>query len=645
LLDYLRGKEMLLFLDNFEQLLASDLARNEGATVLLTDLLQRAPGVTLLVTSRERLALADEWLFDLSGLSYPIGQVADGIETHSSMQLFMQRAGQVRRQFVLAEGEARAVGRICQLVEGLPLAIELAAAALRTHSCMAIADAIATSLSPLATGLRAVPERHRSMWATFEHSWHLLMAEERQVFARLSVFRGGFEEDAGAQVAEASPQLLAALVDKSLLRWDGTARYDLHELARQYSSKKLEEAEEAGGTKSRHAEYYLALAETAEPQLLSGARGRWLERLDREHDNLRAALAWSQASTDANQIGVRLVGALLWFWMYRGNISEGRFWTKRVLATAGGSAPPDAWARALYSAGVLAWMQDDYAVARAPLIESVERWRELRNQRGLAFALCYLGMVECDQNNYSAAYDLCAESVTIFRELHDSWGLAFALFFWGNAVYERGDYDAARPIYEESVALWRIVDDPWGLERPLTRLGKIACKEGDYARAQVLLEKGLALQQQVGERLHLAYVLDGLAEVALMQRNYRQASAHLVEILSLCQEFGLSQGIAKTLEQFAQVAAGQTQLERAMRLWGAAQAQRHVIGAGIPLGERLGYKHDVATASAQLGETVSAAAWAEGRAMTLEQAIAYALVGVDITAPSAGIPSSAHAVA
>jgi hypothetical protein len=161
----------------------------------------------------------------------------------------------------------------------------------------------------------------------------------------------------------------------------------------------------------------------------------------------------------------------------------------------------------------------------------------------------------------------------------------------------------------------------------------------------VLLEKGLALQQQVGERLHLAYVLDGLAEVALMQRNYRRASAHLVEILSLCQEFGLSQGIAKTLEQFAQVAAGQTQLERAMRLWGAAQAQRHVIGAGIPLGERLGYKHDVATASAQLGETVSAAAWAEGRAMTLEQAIAYALVGVDITAPSAGIPSSAHAVA
>jgi predicted ATPase len=629
LLAYLREKELLLVLDNFEQLLAPDLSENEGGTALLTDVLQRAPGVTLLVTSRERLAVHGEWLFDLSGLNYPTGEAAEAIETFSAVQLFLQRASQVRRQVALAEDETRTVARICRLAEGLPLAIELAAAALRSRSCTVIAAAVETSLSALATGLRAVPERHRSIWATFEHSWRLLSDEERQVFPRLSVFRGGFQEDAAAQVAQASPQLLATLVDKSLLRWDGVARYDMHELLRQNASEKLEQAGEAGGTRKQHAAYFLALAEMAEPQLLSGGRGRWLERLGREYDNLRATLVWSQATADAGEIGLRVVGALLWFWIYRSNLSEGRVWTKGVLATAGGSAQPRAWAQALYSAGALAWMQDDYAGARVPLMESVERWRKIGDQRGLAFALCYLGMVECDQNEYVAAHDLCAESVTIFRELHDSWSLAFALLFFGNVAYERGDYAKARPIYEESEALWRTVDDPWGLARPLTRLGKIACKEGDYATARVLLEQSLALWRQVGERLHLAYVLDGLAEVALMQRDYRQAIAHLVEILALCHEFGLSHGIAQAFEQFARVAAGQAQLERAARLWGAAQAQRQVIRAGIPLGERLGYEGAVIIARAQLGEDAFAAACATGRAMPLEQAIAYAMQGID----------------
>jgi predicted ATPase len=186
--------------------------------------------------------LQGEWLFDLSGLSYPLGDPAEGVAAYGAIQLFLQRAGQVRRQFALAEGEARAAARICRLVEGLPLAIELAAAALRGRSVTAIAEAIESNLSALAIELRAVPERHRSIRATFEHSWRLLSDEERQVFPRLSVFRGGFEEDAAAQVAQASPQILTSLVDKSLLRWDGAARYDLHELMRQYAGEKLEQA-------------------------------------------------------------------------------------------------------------------------------------------------------------------------------------------------------------------------------------------------------------------------------------------------------------------------------------------------------------------------------------------------------------------
>jgi predicted ATPase len=267
LLEYLREKELLLLLDNFEQLLAPDLREEESGAVLLTDMLQRAPRVTLLVTSRERLALEGEWVFDLAGLSYPLDDPIDGVEAYESVQLFLQRAGQVRRQFALVEGEARAVARICRLVEGLPLAIKLAAAGLRTRSCAAIADAIERNLSVLATGLRAVPERHRSMWATFEHSWRLLSDEERQVFPRLSVFRGGFEEDAAAQVAQATPQLLAGLIDKSLLRWDGVARYDLHEMVRQYAGEKLEEVGETERLSRQQAAYFLALAEASEPEL------------------------------------------------------------------------------------------------------------------------------------------------------------------------------------------------------------------------------------------------------------------------------------------------------------------------------------------------------------------------------------------
>jgi predicted ATPase len=331
LLAYLREKELLLVLDNFEQLLAPDLSENEGGAALLMDVLQRAPGVKLLVTSRERLALQGEWLFDLSGLSYPIGDSAEAIETYSAVQLFLQRASQVRRQFALVEGEARAVARICRLVEGLPLAIELAAAALRSRSCSAIEAAITTNLSALETELRVVPERHRSIWATFEHSWRLLSDKERQVFPRLAVFRGGFEEDAAAQVAQTSPQLLTTLVDKSLLRWDGVARYDLHELILQYANEKLEQAGEAEEVRNQHAVYFLALAETTAPQLIGSQQARWLNRLEPEHANLRAALQWS-LDQGAAELALQFCAALWKFWQVHSHYSEGRRWMEAALS-------------------------------------------------------------------------------------------------------------------------------------------------------------------------------------------------------------------------------------------------------------------------------------------------------------------------
>lgn len=625
LVEHLRGKELLLVLDNVEQLIAPGDHDSDGIAKLLCELQERIAGLTLLVTSRVRLGLVGEWLFDVEGLSYPAGKAANGVESYSAVRLFVQRAAQVRRQFALGSDEAHAVVRICQMVEGLPLAIELAAGALRTRSCKAVAAAIEGHLSALSTEQRTVAERHRSMWATFEHSWRLLSEEERLVLARLSVFRGGFEEAAAAEVARASPQILMTLIDTSMVRWDGAARYDMHELVRQFAGEKLEQSGNSEKIRQHHAAYVLALAERAEPNVLSGARERWLGQLELEHDNLRAALAWCQTTTEAGEIGLRLAGALAWFWMYRNYVSEGRAWAEGVLAAAGGSGQPRSCATALYSAGLLAWVQSDFVVAGTRLRESVRRYRETGDRRGLAFALSIVGMVACDQQEYSAGHDLCAESVAILRELNEPWGLALALYFYGNAAVKRGEYTAARPIYEESLALWGTLDDHWGRASALYRLGQVACKRGDYAKARLLHEEGLAIRRQIGQKIVLANSLNGLAEVALCERQYDQATTYLAESLVLFQELDRTAGVADTLEAFAWAEADQTHQERAVRLWGAAQAQRDIAGTPRQFDAQQATTARIAAARAELEATTFAAAWAEGQAMTLEQAIAYAL--------------------
>jgi predicted ATPase/DNA-binding SARP family transcriptional activator len=442
LFEYLRGKELLLVLDNVEQLLVVDQSENDGIAGLLSAILERASGATLLVTSRERLALAGEWLFDLSGLSYPLGELGDSLEGYSAVQLFMQRAGQVRRQFALAEGEARAVARICRLVEGLPLAIEQAAAALRTRSCIAVADALESSMMGLASGLRAIPERHRSMWATFEHTWRLLSDQERQVFPRLSVFRGGFQEDAAAEVAQASPQLLAALLDKSLLRWDGTMRYDMHALVRQYAGEKLEQAEAAEETRRQHATYFLALAEAAELELNGADPGILLERLEVEHDNFRAALTWAVAGGSA-EVAARLAAALGWFWDTRGYLSEGRRWLEAALER-NSALPASARAKALAMAGRLARSQGDHVRATALYEVSLRLWWELGRQERIAETLLDLGSVAVFQGDDAQATARLTGSLGMFRAQDDQQGIAWALKELGALANAQGTIRAPK---------------------------------------------------------------------------------------------------------------------------------------------------------------------------------------------------------
>ena len=353
LLAQLRHKEMLLVLDNFEHLL-------EGVD-LLADSLRQATGVTLLVTSRERLNLQGETVFSVQGLSLPDGptgapsSVAE-LENNDAVQLFVQSARRVRPDFALSPENQADVVDICRLVAGLPLVVELAAAWVRLLSCREIAREIQQNIDFLTTTLRDVPERHRSLTAVFDHSWRLLSAEEQAVLPKLALFQGGFRRQAAEEVAGASLATLAALVDKSLLQWNPTGRYVLHEMIRQYAHDKLQASGEMAIVQAGHLHHYLNWAIMAESHLVGADIAGWLDQFEAEHDNLRAALAWALAHGEAES-GLRLVGALWWFWYTRGYFSEGRAWLAQALARDDTAAPGEARARALQGAGVLAFAE------------------------------------------------------------------------------------------------------------------------------------------------------------------------------------------------------------------------------------------------------------------------------------------------
>jgi predicted ATPase len=663
LLDYLRAKELLLLLDNVEQLLASGLSHDspgqgEGVADLLSDMLHHAPGVTLLVTSRERLAVPGEWLFDLAGLSYPPGESPADIDRYSAVRLFVQRAGQVRRQFALDEAEARAVARICRLVEGLPLAIELAAAALRARSCKVIADAIESSVMALMSGLRAVPERHRSMWATFEHSWRLLSDEERQVFARLSVFRGGFEEDAAAQVAQATPQLLAALLDKSLLRWDGAARYDMHELVRQYASEKLEQADEIKGTRNKQLIYCLVLAEQAEQHLHGTDQVRWIRRLEQELENIRAALSWSTRASGMESIGPQLTCALAEFWMRRGFVSEARHWLAMMLAL---SPDPTSLRGRLLNALGAALVLADRAEAQAryemalalgtaqsdPIITADACF-------GLGWVAALAGRTPEAQDLYTQSLALCRqveyrvgearalnslgeigdegqidEALAIYRQLGDVQGTAWSLMRLGMTMRARGESVRAVPLLNEALVLQRQLGDKEATAWGLSFIADAYQLDADHMMALKLLDESLALFREAGNRLGIAFVYENLSDSTLACGDVTAAAAYLQKSLRLFRELGYRYGEILCIAGAAAVSATYGQHVQAAQLGGACENQLEALQSTLPADVQVNYDKAVLAAHAQLDDPNFEAAWAAGRSMTWEQAIAYALEGSD----------------
>jgi predicted ATPase/transcriptional regulator with XRE-family HTH domain len=581
LLSHLREKEILLALDNFEHLL-------DGAN-LLAEILEHAPEVKLLVTSREALSVQAEWVFEVHGLPVPDSLQAGDLETNSAVRLFVQSAQRTRVGFNLMAADQLAAARICQLVDGMPLGIELAAAWIRVLSCAGIAREIERGLDFLATTRRDVPARHRSLRAVFDHSWNLLDDDERHVLMKLSVFRGGFTREAAEQVAGAGLTLLSALVAKSVVRPAVEEWFDMHELVRQYAKAHLQDEPEA---RRAHATYYLALAEKAMPQLIGPQQAAWLNRLEQEHDNIRAALDWllsadDQDSTWRMEVALRLSRALTRFWQGR-HVIEGRRWLERSLTaetSLARRAPTDVRARALGTAGRLAAIQGDFEPAKA----------------------------------------FAREGLALFRESQDTDGVADALDFLGDVVWLQGEFAQADTLYTESLDLRRVLGMKNKIAWSLSSVGNAAVEGGDYARARRCYEDSLALCRELGDERSTALALYGLGLVAVEQNDSQQASLRLIQAVALFDKLRNDLDIAFCLECLALVAVSQSRAAQAARLWGASEMLLERLNISLFGNYILRRERGVSAARAQLDEAAFMAAWAQGRAMSREQTIAYAM--------------------
>lgn len=537
LLHYLSDKRLLLVADSFEHVL-------EGVG-LLTEILTLAPEVKILVTSTEQLNVHEEWVLSLAGLSVPPPDHDQAIEDYGAAELFLQCARRVSRNVPLTAAEKRCVARVCQLVEGMPLALELASAWVRSIPYGDIVAEIERSHDFLTTTLRDVPERHRSVRAAFNYSWEQLLPLEQEAFSQLAVFRQSFERTAAQAVALASLPVLSALVDKSLLIRTEAGRYQVHDLLRQYAKEKLEHNAVEAQARDRHLEFFLQLAEEADSKLHGPEQLLWLDRLEAEHDNIRSALEWALKDTGRGRPAdraLRLAGSLGLFWDLRGHFSEGRQWLEQALALSPSSPPglaeQSARSQALYWAGHIAKWQGDYHRAAELAAANLKLCRALGDAWRTAYALYLCGSVANKQGELGRAQQFLDESLSGFRAVNARWGLAHTLGTLGNIARAEGREAQALTWLEESHELYRRLGDRRGLARSLNRLWHWPYRQGDFGRATALLEEAAGLFRELKHRDGVAIILRHLGLVVQAQGDLKRARALFEESLALFQELG-----------------------------------------------------------------------------------------------------------
>ncbi len=619
--EHVRDAHLLLVLDNFEHLLA--------AAPLVSALVAAGPRLKVLVTSRSVLRLSGEHTFPVPPLTVPdprrLAATGDDLVPtlagYDSVRLFTARAAAARPDFALTIENAWAVAQICHRLDGLPLAIELAAARVKVLSPPALLARLEHPLPLLTGGPRDLPARQQTLRSTIAWSHDLLAAPDQCLCRRLAVFAGGCTLAAAEAVCNVGGELggdvldgLASLVDNSLLRQatpaDGEPRFVMLATVREYALERLEASGEAQTIRRRHAHLLLRLAEEAEPHLKGAARGRWVARLETEYDNLRTALSWLLTAGEA-ETSVRLAAALVPFWSERGHLSEGRDWLQRTLAAGGPGLPASLRAKALSGAGMLAMLQSDAPAARALLEESLTLWRASGDAQGAADALGMLAHAVHFEGDIPAMVALAGQSLAVYRELDDRRGVAGALGQLGHALWHQQEFPSARALLAEALALLRGLDEGQATWNPFTSithvlwsLGNVARDQGDYAAARSLYGEGLAAAQEQGGAFHVAVLLDS----------------------------------------FASLAAAEGQAARAARLLGAAEAVRTASDVALaPVYRRDFYGAIIETVRAALDEETLKVAWAAGRAMSLQEAGRYALGDDDERRQARAVPAASAA--
>jgi predicted ATPase/DNA-binding SARP family transcriptional activator len=596
LLNYLRQKELLLVLDNLEHILE--------CTDFVSTMLQQSPGLVLLATTREQLNLKEEWVYKVEGLSYPRDGIVGDVAGYSAIELFQQCARWARQDFELAEPVIPHVVRICQLVEGMPLAIELAAAETAVCSLRDIAQDIEHNLDVLSTVTRNIPERHRSVRATFEHSWNLLTVQEQQVFAKLSVFQGGFERQAAQQVAEASQAVLTTLIHKSLLSCDATGRYQIHQLLRQFAAEKLVELfPQTDKVFHQHADYYAAFLQRREDALKGGRQREALEEIAVEIDNVRRAWQWavSQVKDGPNepQASAALEQAaesLCLFYTTRDRYQEGKEAFDQAVSAL--DSDVSSGQRELLLGRLLAYQgkccEFTERSDKAPRLfeRSLEIFRRLEAWRETALPLQGLGYMAHIRGEYKQAERHFQDSMAIYSKMEDAWGIANVLNNLCLVTRRQGAFLQAKQHAQESLAIRREIGDQVGAASALSGLGLVQCDLGEYAKAKEDLLEALELFRQFDRKVGIADTLTGLCQAAFRLGEIEAAHQFGQQSLKVYQEIGDHWGVAIAFNNLGRMAAETGDYVQAKRFY----------REGVTLYQQIGIKAGWANTLGNLGE-------------------------------------------
>jgi len=641
--DQVRDRHALLILDNFEQVL--------DAAPVVAHLLAACPHLTVLVTSRASLRLSGEHAVVVPPLQAPAHEGPIPLEQlgrYDAVRLYVERARAVQARFRLTDQNAAAVRELCRRLDGLPLAIELAAARNRIFPPYALlgrltgrepgdhpgstGDAPGSSLPLLIGGARDLPARQQTLHSAIDWSYRLLTADEQRLFARLSTFAGGWTLAAAEAVCAAPGTLdvlegLASLVDKSLVRPeefpDGEPRFSMLETIGEYARAQLAAREEGRTVQRQHAEYVLALAQEAEAHVWGRAQALWLRRLNGELANLRAALAWSRDNGEV-ELALQLGGALFWFWHDGGHWTEARTWLESALAVATPAHRTVGRAATLAALGLCRWCLGDVATARSQSEECLAIYREVGDRRGMGHALHGLGVLAADQGEVARAHVLLEEGLSLARAVGDRPFIGLGLHQLGLLAIHAHDEDSARARIEESQRVWQELGSTASLSLAASCLGDLARARGAFAEAAAHYQEGLELLGAAGPPGWRITYLHNLGHVLHRQGDDRQARALFAEALVLCRALGDRRGVAESVAGLACLLA-ETQPEHTARLLGAAAAVIEAMGAQVSRPNQAEYDQGLAFARSRVGDAACDAAWRHGRTITLEQAVTAAL--------------------